>query len=101
MPFRGIMKDVKPGEPEQLLVAQPGDLEVQVSVAPYGAAGVSGAPNFRIGGPAIADEGGMLVTSNEFTTDLSEGDELWVAAVEDLAWSDHISISALVRSVKG
>ena len=41
----------------------------------------------------------MSVTSNEFTADLADGDELWVAAAEQLAFATTIRITGLIRSV--
>lgn len=100
MPFDGAHIDVKYGEPRKLFTAGPDDAEVQVSCVPYGAAGVSGGPNFVVGGPGLENDHkrGFLVTSNEFTSELAEGDELWVAAAEQLSFTEAITISYVLRS---
>ena len=98
MPFRGIRAEVSFGEPQCIVTAQAGDIEVQISCGAYGATGVSAGPNFVVGGPGIADEGGLFVTSNECTTAVEEGDEVWVAAAEELPYTGSIVITGFVRS---
>jgi hypothetical protein len=100
MPFRPITIDVTYGKPELLVKAAAGDVEVQVSCVMYSSGGTAAGPNYLVG--VKADDGtvaGKCVTANEFTSDLSEGDELWVAAAEQLAFSTTIRITGLVRSV--
>ena len=101
MPFRPITVDVTYGTPALLVTAGPGDVEVQVSCVMY-SSGQGGAvgPNYVVG--VKQDDGsvaGMFVTSNEFTADLADGDELWVAAAEQLAFATSIRITGLIRSV--
>lgn len=98
MPFRGVVKDMEPGEPVKLVVAEDGDIEVQIGIAPYGAVGTSGAPNYYVGGSRIKDELGKLVTTNEFTTGVQAGDELWVLLAEELPFAAGWRITALIRS---
>jgi hypothetical protein len=74
---------------------------VQIGIAPYGAVGTSGAPNFYVGGPNIKDELGKMVTTNEFTTGVKAGDELWVLMAEELPFASSWRITALIRSDKG
>jgi hypothetical protein len=99
VPFRGIEKDVKFGEPVKLLTAGPRDVHVQIRARNYGATGVSGGPNFLVGGPDIAGEGGLICFDSAHETDLAAGDELWVAGSEQMAWADSFTITALIRSV--
>lgn len=100
MPFRGVVKDFPPGEGVQLVVAGRDDVEVQIGIKPYGAVGTSGAPNFYVGGPEIETELGKLVTSNEFTTTVEDGDELWVLMAEELPFASSWTITALIRSTR-
>ena len=100
MPFRHIDIRVAFGTPELLVKAGEGDAELLMSCTTYGATGVSGGPNYIVG--SRQDDGsvaGIFVTSNEFSTDLAEGDELWVAAAEDLPFASAIHITGLIRSV--
>jgi hypothetical protein len=99
MPFRGVVKefDLDSG-PVLLVTAEDGDVEVQISIKPYGAAGTSGAPNFWVGGPDLKDGKGLLVSSNEFTTAVEPGDELWVKHAEMLSFAARWMITALIRS---
>lgn len=99
MPFRPIDLNVAYGSPELLIKAGPGDIEIQVSCTTFGASGVAGGPNYIVG--IRQDDGsvaGKHVTQNEFTTDLADGDELWVASAEELAFTSAIRITGLVRS---
>jgi hypothetical protein len=99
VPFRPIELHVTFGEPVPLVTAQAGDVELLVSCTTYGATGVSGGPNYVVG--CKQDDGsvaGIFVTGNEFTCDLTAGDELWVAAAEDLPFASAIRITGLVRS---
>jgi hypothetical protein len=99
VPFRPVRVEVSYGEPQLLVKAGPGDCEIQVSCSTFGASGVAGGPNYIVG--VQLDDGtvaGVTRTQNEFTTDLEDGDELWVAAAEDLAFTTSIVISGLVRS---
>jgi hypothetical protein len=98
VPFRGVVKDMYPGKPVQILVAGPDDAEVRIAIKPYGAVGVSGGPNFWVGGPDIKKELGMLVSSNELTTSLEPGDDVWVMAAEALPFAEYWQITALIRS---
>lgn len=100
MPFRTIDIYVAYGTPELLVKAGPGEVEVQVSCGTYGASGVAGGPNYIVG--LKQDDGtvtGKYVTQNEFSMDLSDGDELWVAAAEPLQFTSAIQITGLIRSV--
>jgi hypothetical protein len=99
MPFRPIELHVAFGTPVLLVTAAAGEVELLVSCTTYGATGVSGGPNYVVG--VRQDDGsvaGIFVTSNEFTCDLTAGDELWVAAAEDLPFAAAIRITGLVRS---
>jgi hypothetical protein len=98
VPFRPVVRDLKPQVPVQLLVAGPEDVEVQIGIGPYGAYGQGGGPNFWVGGPDIATELGILVSSNEYVTQLSDGDELWVMAADVLPFAEQWRITALIRS---
>jgi hypothetical protein len=99
MPFRGVVANFPAGQVVRLLTAEPGDLEVTVSVKPFGATGTSGAPNFWIGGPELQEaEVGLLVTGNEWTTSLQAGDVLYVKHAEELPFATSWTITALIRS---
>ena len=102
MPFRGVVKDFSYGEIITLVTAEAGDVEVTISIKPYGATGTSGAPNFWVSGedlePGVR---GMLVTSNEWTTTVKPGDVLNVAHAEDLPFASSWMITALIRSETG
>jgi hypothetical protein len=100
VPFRGVVKDLQHDQAVQLLVAGPGDVEVQIGIKPYGATGTSGAPNFWVGGPDLQDGAGLLVTANQFTTDLDAGDELWVKGAEELPFASKWQITALIRTAR-
>lgn len=98
MPFRPIDVEVTYGKPVLLVTAGPGDAELQVSCGTHGSAGVAAGPNYIVG--VRQDDGsvaGKIVTGNEFTTGLADGDELWVAAAEELAFTSTIRITGLVR----
>ena len=101
MPFRPIHVEVTPGKPELLVKAGAGDAELQVSCMTHGAPGATAGPNYIVG---VKDDNGTVVgkvvTGNEFTTDLADGDELWVAAAEVLAFTSSIVITGLVRTEK-
>ena len=99
MPFRPVDLHVAYGKPELLVEAGPGDIEIQVSCTTFGASGVAGGPNYIVGvreknGPVR----GMFVTNNEFSTDLADGDVLWVEAAEELSFTSAIRITGLVRT---
>ena len=99
MPFRPVDIQVTYGKPELLVRAGPDDAEIQVSSATFGASGVAGGPNYVVGlkqrnGSVL----GLFRTANEFQTDLSAGDELWVAAAEELAFTTTIRITGLIRT---
>jgi hypothetical protein len=99
VPFEPIDLAVEFGKPQPLVTAGPDDVELQVSCTTFGAAGVTGGPNYVVG--VKGDDGvvhGIYVTANSFTTDLAEGDELWVAAAEELSFTNVIRITGLVRS---
>jgi hypothetical protein len=99
VPFRPITVDVTYGTPVLLVTAAAGEVEVQVSCVMYGSAGVAAGPNYVVGvKQADGTVAGKVVTANEFTSDLAEGDELWVAAAEDLSFTTSIRITGLVRS---
>lgn len=100
MPFRGVVRDFKPGEVIKLITAEAGDVEVTISIKPYGATGTSGAPNFYVGGPDLKDGAGLLVSGNEWTTDVEEGDELYVRHAEALPFAESWTITALIRSTR-
>jgi hypothetical protein len=98
VPFRPVSLDVAYGTPQLLVRARPGDVEIQVSCTTFGASGVAGGPNYVVGvkdGDTVA---GQYVTQNEYATDLSDGDELWVAAAEPLEFTSAIRITGLIRS---
>lgn len=99
VPFRPVDISVAYGEPQLLVKAEAGDCEIQVSCSTFGASGVAGGPNYIVG--VKQDDGsvvGVVRTQNEFTSDLAEGDELWVAAAEELAFTTAIRITGLIRS---
>lgn len=100
MPFRPVRVELEFGKPEHLVTAGPGDVEIQVSCDAFGSVGASSAPNYVVGVKDQAGDhvAGKLVTSGEYTTDLEEGDELWVAAAEDLSFTSKIFITGLIRS---
>lgn len=98
--LRGIVKDLTAGEPELLHRAEPGDVHIWVSVGTYGAMGASGGPNFYVGGPDVGTELGTLVSSNEWESDLEDGEEVWVMPAEDLSFTTSQRITATVRSVR-
>lgn len=99
MPFRPVRVELAYGEPKPLVKAAAGDVEIQVSCVTFGASGVSGGPNYVVG---IKQQDGTVagkhVTQNDFSADLEEGDELWVAAAEDLQFTTSILITGLIRS---
>lgn len=99
VPFRPVDIHVTYGKPELLVRAGPGDVEIQVSCAPFASGGLVDGPNYIVGvktaGGAVAGE---YVTSNEWSSDLSGGDELWVAAAEELGFTSSIRITGLIRS---
>jgi len=99
MPFRPVKVMLEFGKPELLVQAGPGDLEIQVSCETFGASGVAGGPNYVVG---VKNAGGdhvegLFVTDNSFSTGLADGDELWVAAAEELQFTSAIVITGLVR----
>jgi hypothetical protein len=99
VPFRPVGIDVAYGKPELLVQAGPGDTDIQVSCTTFGASGVASGPNYIVGikdGDTVA---GKYVTQSEYATDLSDGDELWVAAAEPLQFTSAIRITGLIRSV--
>ena len=99
MPFRPVDIHVAYGKPELLVQAGPGDVEIQVSCTTFGASGVAGGPNYIVG--VKTPEGtvaGVYVTQNEWSSDLADGDELWVAAAEELEFTSAIQITGLIRS---
>jgi hypothetical protein len=102
VPFRPIDIEVAYGEPQPLVTAAAGEVELQISCTTFGASGVAGGPNYVVG---VKDDDGQVrgkyVTQNEYSTDLSEGDELWVAAAEELQFTSVIRITGLVRSEPG
>lgn len=98
MPFRGVVKTFKPGEVIRLVTAEAGDVEVTISVKPFGATGTSGAPNFWVGGPDLHQGLGTIITSNEWTTTVKAGDELFVKHAEELPFAAEWTITALIRS---
>jgi hypothetical protein len=101
VPFQPIDITLEFGKPEHLVTAAAGDVYMFVSCTTFGAAGVAGGPNYVVGKKNEAGDHvtGLYVTTNEFETDLSEGDELWVAAAEELTFTSSIRITGLVRSV--
>jgi len=101
MPFRPVDLHVAYGKPELLVKAGAGDAEIQVSCTTFGASGVSGGPNYIVGvkdGDRVA---GVYVTGNEWSSDLADGDELWVASAEPLEFTSAIHITGLIRSAGG
>jgi len=99
VPFRPVDMHVAYGRPELLVKAEAGDVEIQVSCTTFGASGVAGGPNYIVG--IKQDDGtvaGVYVTANEWSSDLAEGDELWVAAAEELEFTSAIQITGLIRS---
>jgi hypothetical protein len=98
MPFRGVAAELYPGKPERILTAGPGDVHIWLGVGTFGAMGVSGGPNYYVGGPGIAGELGTLVSGNEWDSDLEPGDEVWVMAAEELSFAASIRITGTVRS---
>jgi hypothetical protein len=98
MPFRPVNVEVAYGKPELLVKAEAGDTGIQVSCATFGAAGVAGGPNYVVGVKVDGQVDGLQVTQNEYSADLEEGDELWVAAAEDLQFTSSIRITGLIRS---
>jgi hypothetical protein len=99
VPFRPINVDVAFGQPELLIKAGPQDIEMQVSCTTHGSTGVSAGPNYIVGTKQPdGTVAGKFVSANEFTTDLADGDELWVAAAEQLAFTGSIRITGLVRT---
>ena len=101
MPFRPVRVELEFGKPELLVKAGPGDVEIQVSCTTFGATGVAGGPNYVVG--VLNENGrdrvdGVAVTANQFQTDLEEGDELYVAAAEELSFNSKIFITGLIRS---
>ena len=100
MPFRPVRAEVTYGKPELLVQAQAGDAELQVCCTAFGAGGAAVGPNYIVG--VKQDDGtvaGKYVTDSGFATALADGDELWVAAAEDLSFASSILITGLVRSV--
>jgi hypothetical protein len=99
VPFRPVDLHVEFGKPVLLVSAGAGDVEVQISCTTYGASGVANGPNYVVG--VRQDDGtvtGKYVMTNEFTSDLADGDELWVAAAEELPFASAIRITGLIRS---
>jgi hypothetical protein len=101
VPFRPVDIRVAYGRPELLVQAGPRDVEIQVSCTSFGASGVSGGPNYIVG--VKQDDGtvaGVYVTENEWVSDLADGDELWVAAAEELQFTSAIRITGLIRTAR-
>jgi hypothetical protein len=97
--LRGIAKDLTAGKPARLVTAGPDDVHIWVGIGTYGATGVSGGPNFYVGGPKIKTELGHLESGNTWESDLEEGEEVWVLLAEELPFATTWRISATVRSV--
>jgi hypothetical protein len=101
VPFRGVVENFGFDDVIKLVTAADGDVEVTISAKPYGATGSSGAPNFWVGGPDLETDGaGLLVTSNEWTTTVTAGDELWVKHAEELPFAASWTLTALIRSTR-
>jgi hypothetical protein len=99
VPFRPVDIHVAYGRPVLLVQAGPSDVEIQVSCTTFGASGVAGGPNYIVG--IKTDDGtvaGVYVTGNEWSSDLADGDELWVAAAEELEFTSAIQITGLIRT---
>jgi hypothetical protein len=100
MPFRTIQKDVAADEPVKLLVAEAGDIEVQIRSTAYGAAGASSGYSFLVGGPEVEGGGGLYVFSGEWNSTIEEGDEIWIAAAETMEFRNTTPVTAIIRSRK-
>ena len=103
MPFRSYYAAVEPGKAEPVYKWQAGDVQVMVSTFPIpGQSQASNGYNFFVGGPELGEDGGggLYVMTSQFTTEVGNGDELWVAIPpQDLAWTAQgVPLTVLVRS---
>jgi hypothetical protein len=103
MPLRTFFKAVEPGDSERVYTAEDGDLEVTIATLPIpGQSQASSGYNFYVGGPELADDGGggLYVMTSQFSTQVEEGDEIWVAVPkQEIAWSAMgVPLTVLVRS---
>jgi hypothetical protein len=104
MPFRTFRR-VLPNDRKGKLVytAEAGDLEVEIRAKAFPAGGSSVGPSFAVGGPELKDEDGAsaghFVMDSQWSSQVSEGDEVYAAAVEDMPFDDNgATVTILVRS---
>jgi hypothetical protein len=103
MPLRTFFATVEPGESKCVYTARAGDLEVSIATLPIpGQSQASSGYNFYVGGPELADDGGggYYVMTSQYSTDVEEDDEIWVAVPkQELAWTAQgVPLTVLVRS---
>lgn len=97
MPFRSFRQDVEPGKPVRLYTAEAGDVSVEVRAASLSDDNMSTGFTFRIGGPDMAETGGLVCFNSEWSSEVEEGDELWIE-VYPTAFTGVTPISGMVRS---
>ncbi len=103
MPLRTFFKAVEPGSAQCVYTAKAGDLEVTIATLPLPGQGQSSSGyNFYVGGPELANDGGggLYVMTSQFSTQVEEGDEVYVAVpAQEIAWSAAgVPLTVLVRS---
>jgi hypothetical protein len=103
MPLRSFFKAVEPGSSQPVYTAEAGDVEVTIATLPLpGQSQSSSGYNFYVGGPELAVDGGggLYVMTSQFSTEVDEGDEIWVAVPkQEIAWSAvGVPLTVLVRS---
>jgi hypothetical protein len=99
MPFRTLRKNIEPGEPCQLYVAGPEDQEIEVRTGAFSDANMSVGFTFAIGGPDMAETGGLACFDSEWRSSVEEDDELWIQ-VFPAAWTSSTPVTVMIRSGK-
>jgi hypothetical protein len=99
MPFRSFRKDVEPGGPVRLYVAEGDDQEIEIRAASLSDDNLSVGFTFRVGGPDMAKTGGLVCFDSQWKSTVEEGDEVWVE-VYGAAFTTVTPITVLVRAGK-